>query len=151
MYARYLFVAVVLVVANLAARQRPMRSRPVAAAPVLVPIPASMLVPITAPEWAGSSCNVDFMREIRRHPHWTLRIDAYEDRGCGLSPEVRYATLTITDAGATWQRDGRERYDGQPWSGAPMPQATCLPSDAYLLHSSYGFEEAVGLPPRDRR
>jgi len=116
-YRRYLFGAALLVVANLAARDRP--SPPELAAPA---VRAPHLIPITEPELAGSACSVDFLREIQRHPHWTLRIDAYEPRDCGLSPQVRDATLTITEHTATWQRDGRDRYDGQSWRGDPLPE-----------------------------
>lgn len=116
MYRTYLLAAVVLFVANLAARdlQRPPR-------PVAQPAPPPQLVPISDPA-AFATCNTDFLREIRRHPHWTLRVDATEPRECGLSPLVRDAYIVITPDGASWQRDRRERYDDQPFLGDPMPQ-----------------------------
>jgi hypothetical protein len=85
-----------------------------------VPPPAYRLVPV-------NDCPAAFLQALRQHPHWTIRIDAMEDRGCGLSPQHRFATLTVNAAGARWQRDERDRYGWEPaWHAAPWPSATDL-------------------------
>jgi hypothetical protein len=110
-------VALVMAAVALAvglAHRRPPRLR------LRVPPPAYRLVPV-------NDCPAAFLQALRQHPHWTIRIDAMEDRGCGLSPQHRFATITVNAGGARWQRDERDRYDWEPaWHAAPWPSATDL-------------------------
>ena len=107
-------VALALVASNLLAIWR---AAPPPAPPT--PEPAGWVVMPIEPSWGGAStCSMQFVRELQRHPSWTLRVDSYERRSCGLSPQIRNAYITLTADGAVWQRDGRGRHGAHPWQGA---------------------------------
>ncbi|HUJ57677.1 MAG TPA: hypothetical protein VLX92_04280 [Kofleriaceae bacterium] len=66
-------------------------------------------------------CPGPMLREIHRHPHWTIRLDAIFPRDCGMEPLIRDASITITADGAQWIGDGRRLAD-HAWVGTPRTE-----------------------------
>lgn len=100
------------------------------------------------PAWERGTCALPFVRQLRRHPEWMVRIDDNNRRHCGLSPEVRNASIELTETGAIWRADGRLRYErDQTFAGTRIPQQLALDAGE-LVRLSIALE-AMCLPSGD--